>query len=358
MTELDPKDCALTSDSTLRGCKSEIESQLHLATLFDRGYASRASVMLASSQVRLPGSLNVLALDNFVSRLPPLDCRISITTKNELYLYQPGLLEALVGRSEAEAIFTMGPTYLSYLLNSIPDKEWLVYADADLEFHAPLSDCMHGIPEGTSVLIAPHRHYWWNRKRLAKFGEFNVGLVAFRNDPQGRLVLKTWAEACLEWCRDRPEDGKYADQKYLESFSSWSAGVSVDGRVGSNLAPWNASHKRIRREKDGVTVNGERLLYFHMQGLRRKTSGWQLGHLQYLSLAGRRLKREVYLPYLAKLEAASESLGEGWVSTSARSSGRLVARMAQRILGGLQLVLGQTISIKRIERFLESNPSK
>jgi hypothetical protein len=335
-----------------------MERRFHLATLFDRGYAGRGVVMIETASVHHESSVNVLALDHFVSRIKVPGRELTVMTKSELFLRFPLLPGTLIGKSESEAIFTIGPTFLMHTMSLIPENDWLVYADADLDFHAPLSECLGNLAPSTSVLIAPHRHYLWNRKRLAKFGEFNVGLVAFRNDAQGRLVLKKWAEACLEWCRDYPEDGKYADQKYLESFSSWSNAVAVDTRLGADLAPWNASFKKIRKAEGVVTVNGEKLLYFHMQGLKRRSSSWHLGHLQYLSLAGRNLVNQVYLPYLAKLESVATSLGEGATPSSARSSRGTLARFVHSAFGILQVVLGQTVSLERIERFVESNPTK
>lgn len=99
-------------------------------------------------------------------------------------------------------------------------------------------------------------------KKLAKYGEFNVGLVAFRNNKEGLAALQYWADSCLEWCSDIPEDGKYADQKYLENFSKVANGVVIDDRKGVNLAPWNLGFSKLTLdENDKLMVDGEPVYY-------------------------------------------------------------------------------------------------
>ena len=39
----------------------------------------------------------------------------------------------------------------------------------------------------------------------------------------------------MNWCRDKVEDGKYADQKYLENFSAIIDGVMNCNEFGLNL---------------------------------------------------------------------------------------------------------------------------
>lgn len=44
-------------------------------------------------------------------------------------------------------------------------------------------------------------------------------LFIFRNNQQGRKVLTWWRKACLEWCYNRFEDGRFGDQKYLDDWA-------------------------------------------------------------------------------------------------------------------------------------------
>ena len=172
-----------------------------------------------------------------------------------------------------------------------------------------------------------------------------MGLVAFRNNEEGLRALRFWAESCLDWCYDRAENGKYADQKYLERFSLVSSGVYVDNSLGANLAPWNSFLKKISLTKSGeIFVGKDKLVYFHAQGLKQKNGRWILGHLNYFSFAGPRLKKLVYRPYLEKLEEWTQKPGFEGFGTS-RAPTTLLGRFAASMTYGLSLLTGQTIKI-------------
>ena len=66
-----------------------------------------------------------------------------------------------------------------------------------------------------------------NLSHLEQFGRFNVGMVSFRNDVAGLACLSRWREKCIEWCYDRVEDGKFADQGYLDDWPTEHEGVVV-----------------------------------------------------------------------------------------------------------------------------------
>lgn len=343
--------------------KEQIERCITLATLFDRGYAPRGLVMIESAQLHANDRIEVLALDSHVPSLLSLlnlgegRAKLRLEHLEDFYRTNELLRSAIENRSRAEAIFTSGPSYLMSLIHQVPEGSWLVYADADIEFHSSLESYLKRF-SGFSVVIAPHRHYLWNRLRLAKYGKYNVGVIAFRNDVDGRKVLSNWAQACLEWCSDQPFEGKYADQKYLELFHEWSPKVAVDRHVGANVAPWNSALSKVTGSIGNVHIGGEPIDYVHFQGLKRSPKRWHLGHLQYLSLAGPKLRRVLYLPYLAKLETAQLRLGYDFRQASARPSAGLVAKTLQCLGRLASFAMGQTVSINTIRRYLEQNPSE
>lgn len=319
---------------------------MKLVTLFDEFYLPRGLVMLESSQVD-KSKITVLTLDDRSFKILDKSGYITLNI-SDLMSANPGLRTINDDRNHIERIFTLGPWALKSTAELSEDNEWICYVDADIEFIKPLGEYLEGIPESANVIVTPHRHYVWNKSRLAKYGEYNVGMVAFKNNEVGRKALNFWANKCLEWCRDQAFDGKYADQKYLELFSKLFEGVYVDDRIGVNAAPWNVGWKKIAMRGQAKMLGSEPLFYFHFQGLKKGQKHWQLGHLPYLSIASSNTKKYLYAPYLKKVMAREINVYE----ESRTSIGR-AGKLRRGSPGGYALamfsfIFGQRISFKRI----------
>ena len=107
--------------------------------------------------------------------------------------------------------------------------------------------------ESESVLITPHR-YTPQYDQSEKTGIYCVQFVYFRNNQQGRKVLTWWRKACLEWCYNRFEDGRFGDQKYLDDWPERFEGVHVLQHLGGGVAPWNMQQYRF--EQQGKEIIG------------------------------------------------------------------------------------------------------
>lgn len=319
-----------------------------IASYFDSGYLPRAVTLFDSLHSDASLNFEVLALDHSSEQAASHFARTRVTKLVDFLEREVQVADSIEGLNKAERIFATGPSFLLEVMSRVSEGDWLIYCDADLIFYRGINEYMSSFNDA-SVVIVPHNHYPWNQKRLSKYGEYNVGLVAFRNDAHGRDVLESWAKSCLEWCRDVPDAGRYADQKYLESFTKISKKIAVDRRVGANLAPWNSSLKKVRRNGSEIQVNGELLYFFHMQGLRRDSKGWLLGHLQYWSLAGSALKRIIYVPYLSSLERNARSLSI-LSQANARKSATILRRLVSSGLRILAVILGQRIALSKLER--------
>ena len=88
----------------------------------------------------------------------------------------------------------------------------------------------------------------------------------------------------------------------------------------------------------------DKLIYFHAQGLKQKKGRWILGHLNYLSFAGPRVKKLVYRPYLEKLEEWAQKPGFEGFGTS-RAPTTWLGRFAASVTYALSLLTGQTIKV-------------
>lgn len=86
-------------------------------------------------------------------------------------------------------------------------------------------------------------------------------------------VLNWWRNACLEWCYNRFEEGRFGDQKYLDDWPVRFEGVHVLKHLGGGVAPWNMQQYLFKRENGiltGEVLNtGEKfeVIFFHFHSL-------------------------------------------------------------------------------------------
>ena len=281
----------------------------HYCTYFDTHYFLRGLALYRSlKQHAEPFTLRVLCFDDFsyevLTKLSQPDL-IPISLA-DFERGDDALLAAKAERSRVEYYFTCSPSLPLYILNHFPEVEMVTYLDADLFFYAspePIFEEMGA----ASILIISHR--FPEKLRLMEVnGIYNVGLLSFRNDSRGRECLEWWRERCLEWCFDRVEDDKYADQKYLDDWPSRFAGVVVLQRKGAGVAPWNWMNYTLTTENSKIAIDGETLIFFHFHGLKILSS-WLYDPVYAGKLYGempRRLCRFLYRGYIDELRSAAE----------------------------------------------------
>jgi hypothetical protein len=170
-------------------------------------------------------------------------------------------------RSLVEYYFTCTAAWCLYVLREHPEIPALTYLDADLYFYSPPRLLLDELGTG-SILICRHGFAPDVAASSRASGEFNVGFLCFRNDASGRECLSWWRERCIEWCYDRHEDGKYADQKYLEQWPGMFKGVKIVAHKGANVGPWNLGLYPLRIEGGTPHVDGVPIVFFHYHGVQ------------------------------------------------------------------------------------------
>jgi hypothetical protein len=224
------------------------------------------------------------------------------------------LAEAKKNRSLMEYYFTCTPSLIDYVIKKVPEKEVLTYLDADLFFFSSIEPVYQELTNG-SVLIIEHR-FSYKLRHLEKYGHYNVGLVAFRNNTDGLTCLGWWRDRCLEWCYDRLEGGKFADQKYLDEWAYKFKGVIVLQHYGAGLAPWNLAnysylYKTMGTITPGLFVNGAPLIMYHFHGVRRIIGKWWDIDLNgYKTALTYQTHLYLYLPYIYELNRVEERLSK------------------------------------------------
>lgn len=295
----------------------------HYCTYFDRGFLIQGLALWRSlTKHDDKATLWVLALDDFTAALlrALAEERLQVVTLAELETDDSVLLEAKAGRSRIEYYFTLSPCWPHWLLQHQPEIGRITYLDADMLFFAAPEPVFAAMDTaGASILMTGHRFPDWLRHYEAN-GRFNIGILSFRNDQNGRACLDDWRKRCLEWCYDRYEDGKFGDQKYLDDWPArFGPALLVLEHAGVNLAPWNWLTHRVewmnaeQPERDNAVqrlrFDGQPLILFHFSRFRPLLGDWwwQSGQLNY-GVMPWRMRQTIYGGYWRALKAARSEI--------------------------------------------------
>lgn len=205
-------------------------------------------------------------------------------------------------RTLQEYLWTLASSLVEYLL---PWVDQLTYLDADIFFYSDPKVIFEEIGD-RSIAITPHRFNDKDRPRLAKNGEYNVGVVSFRNNSTGLLCAMTWAAQCREWCFNRNEEGRFGDQKYLDEWPArYGKDLHIWGHYGINAGPWNIGNYEVWRDDEGIALgDGTRIFnlvcyHFHeFQDIQNPTN-WKLRPED---------KLLIYAPYGSAIALAKERI--------------------------------------------------
>lgn len=324
-------------------------------TLFDSGYLSRALTLFSSLRDNGDNSpIYVLALDDEVLQFintQNLFPNITSFTLETIEKQYPELLGIKSSRSRMEYVFTCTPYLIEFasLLSNIPNN-LCIYVDSDLYYFGAPETLIFEL-NGFSVGLTPHRYPKKLESKLSKYGTYNAGWVAFRNDSMGKEALDWYKARTLEWCSDKPSGGKYADQGYLDQISTMQ-GVKVITDPGANLAPWNTSNFNISLSaKELVLVDDKPLTFFHFHGLRKIRNHYATSQLIYGSPLRKELRRSVYEPYVLRLTGFENFLAQNFIGPrTIRKRGKglhgSLSRFWKRSTDVISVLTGNAISVK------------
>ena len=324
----------------------------HYCTYFDSNYGALGLALYSSlSRHSGPFKLWVLCLDEA--------CHTKLATLAlpgvvpiplaEFERDDAALLQAKGNRSPIEYYFTCTPSLPLYILRQDPSVQLVTYLDSDLFFFAN-PELVFARMGRKSIAIFPHR-FSPQVHNLDENGLYNVGWVSFRRDDQGLACLHSWRAQCLEWCYLRHEQGKYADQKYLDDWPQRFPQTAVIDLKGANLAMWNIGAHRLHLRADQVHVDDEPLIFFHFHGLRRPHDWlFNLSTTYYRVSPDFTLLRGIVTPYVECLMHMLRAHGVGCrpggpteeVKTAALSPWRkirLAASIAANVLRGNSLIV-------------------
>jgi len=248
----------------------------HFCTYFDSNYLLRGITLYRSlaEHCKKPFRFYALCLDedafNALTKLGEENI-VPIELEN-VEQWDNELLAAKGNRSRIEYYFTLSPILPLYVLEHF-DVDIVTYLDADLMFFSGPDPIYEELGDA-SIFVTEHR-FSEKLKESIKYGRFNVQCQAFRNDETGLKCLRRWRKQCLEWCYDRLENGKFADQKYLEEWPElYGDSLVISQHPGIGVAPWNILSLAIRSQEGDITVDSKPLVFYHFAGFSLVSRFW------------------------------------------------------------------------------------
>lgn len=271
-------------------------------THFDSNYLGHARNLLYS----LENCESDFKLFMFCFDQVSFDKIVELNNKNvvpihheDLESFFPELKIAKQNRNFVEYFFTCSPATCNYVISNFSEVGLITYLDADLFFFSSPNEIFNELVD-SSIGIISHRFNFFT-KRNKVYGKYNVGWVSFRRDTQGLKCLNDWMKDCIEWCYQKIEKTRFADQKYLDYWPDKYKGVKVIENIGANVAIWNVKNYTLNFDGYNIMVNNKPLIFYHFANLKQIDENLFSTDLSrvFVSLRGVLLDR-VYKPY-AKL---------------------------------------------------------
>lgn len=242
----------------------------HFCTCFDNNYLIYGYTLYQSLKKHVEDfTIYIVCLDEMVFQnlkqlnLPEAD----LIPLSDIESFDPEYAATAATRSRVEYIFTLSPVMPLYILKHHPEIDILAYTDSDLYFFSSPARLYQELGN-QSVLIFEHDFYTEESLQTEKYGRFNMAFQLYRNDSRGIACLKHWRQECLDWCFDRPENGKFADQKYLEEWPELFQAVIASNHSGGGLAPWNCGKHQFDFSGIVPKVDNQPVIFYHYQGCK------------------------------------------------------------------------------------------
>jgi hypothetical protein len=213
------------------------------------------------------------------------------------------LLRVKPTRNKVEYCWTCTGSTIKYCIERY-QLDHCTYIKADLFFFCDPDMIVRELYEaGKDVLITRHNFSKKYEPILKIAGVYCAQFMVFRNTAQGMAVLNWWRNACIEWCYDRSEDGKYGHQKYLDDWTSRFPCVHECTLPGAGIAPWNATDYDVVEQSNcefpvqlvhcKKRLGSELFFYrFHKFRMLEKKVIWVIGYR-----LPKKFMKHIYIPY-------------------------------------------------------------
>lgn len=285
---------------------------LNFCTLFDSNYLAKGLAMYYSLERVCPNfHLYIFSFDDKSDILLKQLALINVTVISLTEFEDQHLLEIKSTRTKAEYCWTCTPSTILYCLKNF-EIEHCTYIDADLFFFTDPKILIEEMGND-DVLIIEHK-YSPQYDQSHESGKYCVQFMCFKKTENGLNVLNWWRDACIGWCYNRKEDGKFGDQKYLDDWLIRFDGIHELKHLGGGVAPWNVQQYKVFFEGTVLTginqISGMKfdLVFYHFHHLNNK----RIDFIDEFNLGpyflSKDVLRNIYKPYIEELKQICKNI--------------------------------------------------
>jgi hypothetical protein len=216
-----------------------------------------------------------------------------------------------------ELCWTAAACLVRNVFKTDEESDFIIYVDSDCYFYSDILEMTTNWENGSNIFVHEHRYSPLRKIWEDSAGRFNVGVVGFRGKSvEAWKCLERWRLQVLAVCERNPDKGLCGDQTYLNEWPGLYPGLQIMKSAGEGAAPWNVEPLLALRNKDSISVDGQKLIFYHFHSLR-------LGVNKKLRILSIRLafgysipisfRKFVYGPYLKHLRTLNRRvLGAGY----------------------------------------------
>ena len=286
---------------------------LNFCTLFNSNYLSRGLVMYESLLKYCDDfHLYIFAFDKDSFNYLKSKNQKNLTVVSLKEFEDDKLLRVKANRTLGEYCWTCTSSTILFCLQKF-NLSNCTDIDSDLVFFSNPKVLIDEMGD-KSVLITEHR-YTREYDQSIESGKYCVQFVTFINNENGLKVLNWWRNACIDWCYNRVEEGKFGDQKYLDDWTTRFEGVHELKHLGGGIAPWNVQQYNIIKldgkyfGKEISTKKKFEIVFFHFHGLKFYEDGI-VSFTDKLYSISIDVQRIFYIPYVNALNRINGRIEE------------------------------------------------
>lgn len=247
---------------------------IHVFTSVISNYIPKARVLAASVKRHLPGCVFHLVLADmpppgFDLTNEPFDVLIQIEKLGienaKQWIFQHSVVETCTGVKG----------FALQRLLAREDCDAVLYFDPDIVVLGPLETLLESL-QHSAVVLTPHLTepekdtvaIEDNELSALRHGVYNLGFLGVRASAEGRRFAGWWANRLENYCFDDIPRGIFTDQRWIDLAPGYFDELKILRDPGYNVCTWNLTHRHVAGGmRDGFTVNGQPLYFYHFSGL-------------------------------------------------------------------------------------------